>query len=87
MKTRLFVPVRIAILSTLFAAAHLTAGNVTFAQFSEANGTNDFVFTNNGNGTGTFTATSQIDFTFFSSAIPAADLLLGRCPLVRFWLR
>jgi hypothetical protein len=51
------------------------AGPVTFAQFGEANGTNDFGFTNNGSGTGTFTAPSSVFLTFFSGNIPAFVIL------------
>ncbi len=51
------------------------AGPLTFAQFTEANGTNDFVFTTNGSGSGTFTASSGVFLTFFSANVPAFALL------------
>jgi hypothetical protein len=56
------------------AAFPALAAPVTFAQFTSANGTNDYVFTNTGTGTATFDATSQIDFQFFPLNIPGADI-------------
>ena len=62
------------IFGVLFIASFSTVygQTFTFAQFSEANGTNDFLFTNNAGSSGTFSTISggsPVDFRYFPAQI------------------